>query len=155
MREDPVTGSLNAGIAQWLISTGAAPGSYRAGQGARVGRRGVLTVRADGDVVWVGDGARPMFAAWWTCERPRGSCVDTSVTVMRCCCRYARRLCSIRPTYSAPGREGCRALPGEHRRYLGGVPCTGVRPQPSVPARMLHPRLCPRRCGVRCWPAKR
>ncbi|ABP53517.1 PhzF family phenazine biosynthesis protein [Salinispora tropica] len=54
VREDPVTGSLNAGIAQWLISTGAAPGSYRAGQGARVGRRGVLTVSADGDVVWVG-----------------------------------------------------------------------------------------------------
>lgn len=54
VREDPVTGSLNAGIAQWLIGTGAAPSSYRAGQGARVGRRGVLTVSADGDAVWVG-----------------------------------------------------------------------------------------------------
>jgi len=52
--EDPVTGSLNAGIGQWLIGDGTAPSSYRAGQGTRVGRRGVISVRqADGEV-WVG-----------------------------------------------------------------------------------------------------
>jgi len=53
--EDPVTGSLNAGIGQWLIGDGTASSSYRAGQGARVGRRGVITVRqAEGGEVWVG-----------------------------------------------------------------------------------------------------
>lgn len=52
--EDPVTGSLNAGIAQWLISAGRAPGSYIAAQGSRVGRRGrVYVEQADGEV-WVG-----------------------------------------------------------------------------------------------------
>jgi PhzF family phenazine biosynthesis protein len=54
VREDPVTGSLNASIAQWLISTGAAPASYRAAQGSRVGRRGVVTVRQEDGDVWVG-----------------------------------------------------------------------------------------------------
>jgi PhzF family phenazine biosynthesis protein len=52
--EDPVTGSLNAGIGQWLIGNGTAPATYRATQGARVGRHGVITVRAEGDAVWVG-----------------------------------------------------------------------------------------------------
>ena len=34
--EDPVTGSLNAGIAQWLIGNGIAPSSYIASQGTVV-----------------------------------------------------------------------------------------------------------------------
>lgn len=54
VREDPVTGSLNAGIAQWLIGDGTAPRRYRAGQGARLGRHGVLAVEARGGDVWVG-----------------------------------------------------------------------------------------------------
>jgi len=54
VREDPVTGSLHAGIAQWLIRSGAAPRRYRAGQGGRVRRQGVVTVEADEDEVWVG-----------------------------------------------------------------------------------------------------
>ena len=54
VREDPVTGSLNAGLAQWLTATGAAPPSYTASQGLRVGRRGEVRLQtADGDV-WVG-----------------------------------------------------------------------------------------------------
>jgi PhzF family phenazine biosynthesis protein len=54
VREDPVTGSLNASVAQWLIGTGAAPASYVASQGTVLGRRGKITVNAiDGDV-WVG-----------------------------------------------------------------------------------------------------
>jgi PhzF family phenazine biosynthesis protein len=52
--EDPVTGSLNAGVAQWLIRTGAAPTSYTASQGLRVGRRGVVRVSAEDGQVWVG-----------------------------------------------------------------------------------------------------
>lgn len=52
--EDPVTGSLNAGIAQWLIGEGAAPSSYTVGQGRRVGRDGVISVEARDDEVWVG-----------------------------------------------------------------------------------------------------
>ncbi|MEL4383337.1 hypothetical protein, partial [Shewanella algae] len=31
--EDPVTGSLNAGLAQWLMSAGLAPAAYVASQG--------------------------------------------------------------------------------------------------------------------------
>ncbi|MEN3586370.1 PhzF family phenazine biosynthesis protein [Streptomyces sp. ZYX-F-203] len=54
VREDPVTGSLHAGVAQWLVGTGAAPRRYDAGQGGRLGRRGVVSVEADGDDVWVG-----------------------------------------------------------------------------------------------------
>ncbi|MER5465646.1 PhzF family phenazine biosynthesis protein [Streptomyces sp. NPDC002668] len=54
VREDPVTGSLHAGIAQWLIRTGAAPRLYRAGQGSRLHRQGVVTVEAHEGEVWVG-----------------------------------------------------------------------------------------------------
>lgn len=54
VREDPVTGSLNAGIAQWLTSTGAVPPTYTASQGTRVGRRGEVSLRADDGDVWVG-----------------------------------------------------------------------------------------------------
>ena len=57
--EDPVTGSLNASVAQWLIRTGQAPASYTATQGTRLGRAGVVHIHADpgsaGDGrVWVG-----------------------------------------------------------------------------------------------------
>ncbi|MET0469039.1 MAG: PhzF family phenazine biosynthesis protein [Aeromicrobium sp.] len=52
--EDPVTGSLNAAIAQWLIGTGRAPGSYIASQGSALGRRGRVHVDTDGDDIWIG-----------------------------------------------------------------------------------------------------
>jgi predicted PhzF superfamily epimerase YddE/YHI9 len=53
-REDPVTGSLNAGIAQWLIGSGRAEASYVAAQGTRLRRRGRVHVdRIDTDI-WVG-----------------------------------------------------------------------------------------------------
>ncbi len=42
--EDPVTGSLNASLGQWLIKTGQAPVRYRARQGTRLGRHGVVHV---------------------------------------------------------------------------------------------------------------
>ena len=53
--EDPVTGSLNAGVAQWLIGAGIAPGRYVAAQGAVIGRRGRVHVERDHDgVIWIG-----------------------------------------------------------------------------------------------------
>ena len=51
--EDPVTGSANAGLAQWLIGTGALPPSYVSRQGSVIGREGRVRIAADGDRVWV------------------------------------------------------------------------------------------------------
>ena len=55
--EDPVTGSLNAGIAQWLAGD-RLPTSYVASQGTVLGRRGRVFIERDGDTVWVGGDAR-------------------------------------------------------------------------------------------------
>ena len=52
--EDPVTGSLNASVAQWLTGSGRAPASYSVAQGARLGRAGEITITVEGDTVWVG-----------------------------------------------------------------------------------------------------
>jgi PhzF family phenazine biosynthesis protein len=52
--EDPVTGSLNAGIAQWLIGAGLAPERYVAAQGTAIGRAGRVQVERVGDDVWIG-----------------------------------------------------------------------------------------------------
>ena len=52
--EDPVTGSLNAGLAQWLIGAGLAPASYVAAQGAALGRAGRVFVSQEGSDVWIG-----------------------------------------------------------------------------------------------------
>ena len=52
--EDPVTGSLNAGLAQWLIGAGLAPRSYVAAQGAALGRAGRVYVSQEGNDVWIG-----------------------------------------------------------------------------------------------------
>ena len=53
--EDPVTGSLNAGFAQWLISSGVAPKSYIASQGTALGRAGKIYLEQDASgQVWVG-----------------------------------------------------------------------------------------------------
>ena len=52
--EDPVTGSLNAGVAQWLIERGDAPKRYLASQGQRLGRAGRVQIEHDGRTLWVG-----------------------------------------------------------------------------------------------------
>jgi len=52
--EDPVTGSLNASLAQWMIGAGLAKPSYVAAQGAALKRAGRVYLRKDGDDVWVG-----------------------------------------------------------------------------------------------------
>jgi PhzF family phenazine biosynthesis protein len=54
--EDPVTGSLNASIGQWLAGD-RLPTSYVASQGTMLGRRGRVYVERDGDIVWVGGDA--------------------------------------------------------------------------------------------------
>jgi PhzF family phenazine biosynthesis protein len=52
--EDPVTGSLNASLAQWLLSTGRASAPYVASQGTAIGRRGRIRIDAEADgTVWV------------------------------------------------------------------------------------------------------
>jgi PhzF family phenazine biosynthesis protein len=52
--EDPVTGSLNASLAQWLLSSGRATAPYVASQGTAIGRRGRVHVTRDDDgTVWV------------------------------------------------------------------------------------------------------
>ena len=54
IREDPVTGSLNASAAQWLIGLGRLATPYVAAQGTAMGRRGRIHVdEADGDL-WIG-----------------------------------------------------------------------------------------------------
>ena len=45
--EDPVTGSLNASLAQWLLRTGRAPQTWTSRQGTRMGRRGTVHISAD------------------------------------------------------------------------------------------------------------
>ncbi len=55
--EDPVTGSLNASLAQWLLATGRAHAPYVARQGTALGRSGRVQITADADgQVWVGGG---------------------------------------------------------------------------------------------------
>lgn len=54
MPEDPVTGSLNAGIARWLIEEGLAPDRYIASQGTAMGREGRVHVQRIGEDIWVG-----------------------------------------------------------------------------------------------------
>ena len=52
--EDPVTGSLNASVAQWLMDAGLAGSSYVASQGTALKRAGRIYLRKDGDQIWVG-----------------------------------------------------------------------------------------------------
>ncbi len=58
--EDPVTGSLNAALGQWLIGAGLAPTAYIASQGSAIGRAGRVHVTQDAQdraTVWVGGDA--------------------------------------------------------------------------------------------------
>ncbi|PMY42561.1 MULTISPECIES: PhzF family phenazine biosynthesis protein [Pseudomonas] len=57
MPEDPATGSLNAGIAQWLLGAGLAPASYVVSQGLSMSRAGRIQVERIGDEVWIGGSA--------------------------------------------------------------------------------------------------
>ncbi|MEO7913042.1 MAG: PhzF family phenazine biosynthesis protein [Roseiflexaceae bacterium] len=61
--EDPVTGSLNASVAQWLIASGRASAPYTVSQGTRLGRSGRIFISEDrvGDV-WVGGKTNTLFS---------------------------------------------------------------------------------------------
>ncbi|WP_425863150.1 PhzF family phenazine biosynthesis protein [Arthrobacter sp. TWP1-1] len=52
--EDPVTGSLNAGLARWMNDTNMAPQNYVASQGTVLGREGRVHIDIDDDAIWVG-----------------------------------------------------------------------------------------------------
>lgn len=54
VREDPVTGSLNASAAQWLIESGRATAPYVASQGTAIGRQGRVHVSSIDGNLWVG-----------------------------------------------------------------------------------------------------
>ncbi|MBW8759518.1 MAG: PhzF family phenazine biosynthesis protein [Burkholderiales bacterium] len=54
INEDPVTGSLNANVARWLIDGGRAPARYVAAQGSAMGRAGRIHVQRDDAGTWIG-----------------------------------------------------------------------------------------------------
>lgn len=61
--EDPVTGSLNAGLALWLTGDGTLPAAYTARQGTAMGRDGRVTVSTDdAGRTWVGGATRTIVA---------------------------------------------------------------------------------------------
>lgn len=59
--EDPVTGSLNASVAQWLIGSGRAEPHYVASQGTALGRAGRVRIDAMDGEIWVGGGVRTVI----------------------------------------------------------------------------------------------
>jgi len=60
--EDPVTGSLNAGLAQWMMGAGLAPARYVVSQGHALGRDGRVVLEREGQQVWVGGDVTPLVA---------------------------------------------------------------------------------------------
>ncbi len=77
--EDPVTGSLNAGVAQWLLGTGRLRAPYVARQGTALGRAGRVYVDRDADgTVWVAGQTRTVIEGFVAatsrtrCERENG-----------------------------------------------------------------------------------
>lgn len=59
--EDPVTGSLNASVAQWLVGKGLVTPPYTAGQGTALGRAGRPHISQDADgQIWVGGATRTL-----------------------------------------------------------------------------------------------
>lgn len=62
LREDPVTGSLNAAAAEWLIATGRARAPYVAAQGTAMGRQGRVHISSEDDRLWVGGRAEVILS---------------------------------------------------------------------------------------------
>jgi PhzF family phenazine biosynthesis protein len=60
--EDPVTGSLNAGIALWFLGRGRASGGYTVRQGTRVGADGRVVVTQEDGRVWIAGATRTVLA---------------------------------------------------------------------------------------------
>lgn len=60
--EDPVTGSLNASVAQWLLGNGRLTAPFTATQGTAIDRAGRIEISRDGDgTVWVGGRAETVI----------------------------------------------------------------------------------------------
>lgn len=60
--EDPVTGSLNASVAQWLLGNGRITSPYLATQGTAIDRAGRIEISQDGDgTIWVGGRAETVI----------------------------------------------------------------------------------------------
>jgi PhzF family phenazine biosynthesis protein len=60
--EDPITGSLNASLAQWLIGSGRAGPRYRAAQGTAIGRSGRIFVEQDdAGEIWIAGNTETLF----------------------------------------------------------------------------------------------
>lgn len=68
--EDPVTGSLNAGLAVWLVGAGRAPSTYLVSQGTVLGRAGRVHIESDGEQIWVGGQTQVLVRG--TVELPTG-----------------------------------------------------------------------------------
>lgn len=62
--EDPVTGSLQAGLAQWLIGSGVAPDAYVAAQGTVISRAGRVHIEAERAPTDVDGGPGPLGDVW-------------------------------------------------------------------------------------------
>lgn len=61
--EDPVTGSLNASVAQWLLGNGRLTAPYLATQGTAIDRAGRIEISQDGDgTIWVGGRAETVIS---------------------------------------------------------------------------------------------
>jgi PhzF family phenazine biosynthesis protein len=54
LREDPITGSLNASAAEWLLSKNRVAAPYVASQGSAIGRNGRVFISEDDGKIWVG-----------------------------------------------------------------------------------------------------
>jgi PhzF family phenazine biosynthesis protein len=60
--EDPVCGSMNASVGQWLLGSGVIAGGYRVSQGTRVGRSGEITITPDTESnVWISGATNTLF----------------------------------------------------------------------------------------------
>lgn len=65
LREDPVTGSLNASAAGWLIGSGRATAPFVAAQGTAMGREGRIHISMDPEgTLWVGGNARTVISGF-------------------------------------------------------------------------------------------
>ena len=60
--EDPVTGSLNAGVAEWLLETGRLTAPYVARQGTALGRTGRVHISVEDGRIWVGGDTHTVIA---------------------------------------------------------------------------------------------
>ena len=61
--EDPVTGSLNASVAEWMLAAGHVSAPYTATQGIRLGRSGRIRIeQEEGGPIWVGGKTETLFS---------------------------------------------------------------------------------------------